>query len=133
MDIRTSYSLEDFDFDIIVSETLNSYWGKGRSREDIIKSFKNSYPVGIFLGSGEQIGWARATSDTVYHAYIFDLQVLAEYRGRGLAKRLTKDLMDHPELKSVRGWMLATRDQHHLYRKFGFVDAKPGRYMSLNK
>jgi len=133
MDVMTSYKFEDLDFDVIVPETQNSYWGSGRSREGIIQSFENSFPVGLRLTTGEQIGWARATSDTVYHAYIYDLQVIPEYRGKGLGKKLTKDLIEHPMLRNVTGWMLATRNQHALYRKFGFEDAEPGRYMAMMK
>ena len=128
--IQTSYRFEDLDFDVIVPATQVSYWGQGRTREGIIKSFRSSYPVGLYTRDGGQIGWARATSDTVYHAYIFDLQVIPAFRGQGLGRRLSEDLMAHPELANVTGWMLSTRAHHSLYRKLGFTDAEPGRYMS---
>ncbi|MDA7948939.1 MAG: GNAT family N-acetyltransferase [Hyphomicrobiaceae bacterium] len=133
MDIRTSYAFEDLDFDIIAPETQASYWGKGRTREGIITSFENSFLVGLYLDDRRMIGWARATSDTVYLAYISDLQILPDFRGQGLGKRLTKDLMDHPDLKSVSGWMLSTDYHHDFYSKFGFADAEPRRYMSLSR
>jgi len=131
-EITTSYRFEDLDFDIIVPATQASYWGQGRTREDIIQSFRNAYPVGLYDGQA-LIGWARATSDTVYHAYIYDLQVIPEHRGQGLGTRLTQDLMAHPDLKNVTGWMLSTRAHHGLYRKLGFKDAEPGRHMSLTR
>ncbi len=131
MNVITSYEFDELDFNVIVPETQNSYWGEGRTKDGIIQSFRNSFPVGLRLQSGEQIGWARATSDTVYHAYIYDLQVMPAYRRRGFGNRLVKDLLNHPDLKRVTGWMLSTRNQHRLYRKFGFSDAVPGRYMTM--
>ncbi|MEM7632358.1 MAG: GNAT family N-acetyltransferase [Pseudomonadota bacterium] len=128
--ILTSYQFDELDFDTIVPVTQASYWGQGRTREGIVKSFRNAYSVGLRAEDGAQVGWARATSDTVYHAYIYDLQVLPDYRGRGLGTRLTQDLMAHPELSEVTGWMLSTRAHHGMYRKLGFKDADPGRYMS---
>ena len=119
MGIRTSYDLDEFDFDIIVPATQGSYWGKGRTREGIVESFKNAFPVGLFHPADGRIDWARATSDIVYHAYIFDLQVVPAYRGRGLGRRLAIDLMNHPELRGVTGWMLSTRAHHHIYRPLG--------------
>jgi len=133
MNIRTSYDQSEFDYDLIVPAIQNSYWGEGRIYSDITCAFENSYNVGYFLQSGGQIAWARATSDTIYHAYIFDLYVLREYRGNGYGKQLVTDLMAHPELTRVSGWMLSTRQHHDLYRQFGFMDAEPKRYMSLKK
>lgn len=132
MNLTTSYSFEDLDFNIIVPATQSSYWGQGRTREGIIQSFRNAFPVGLYDGKA-LIGWARATSDTVYHAYIYDLQVIPAYRGQGLGTRLTQDLMAHPDLKDVTGWMLSTRAHHGMYRKLGFKDAEPGRYMALTR
>ncbi len=131
--VTTSYRFEDLDFDIIVPATQSSYWGQGRTRTGIIQSFRNAYPVGLYTETGQQIGWARATSDTVYHAYIYDLQVLPEYRGQGLGTRLAQDLLAHPALGDVTGWMLSTRAHHDLYRKLGFEDAEPGRFMALRR
>lgn len=128
--IQTGYTFDRLDFDVIVPATQNSYWGQGRTRDGVIRSFRNSYPVGLYAEEGAQIGWARATSDTVYHAYVYDLQVVPEHRGRGLGIRLAQDLMTHPDLKDVTGWMLSTRAHHGLYRKLGFDDVDPGRYMS---
>lgn len=133
MTIRTGYDVGEFDFDVIVPATQASYWGNGRERNDIIKSFRNSFPVGLFHWQDGQIGWARATSDTVYHAYIYDLQVVPDHRGKGLGKHLVTELMRHPELKDVSGWMLSTRHHHGFYRPLGFEDAEHGRYMVLTK
>jgi hypothetical protein len=34
-----------------------------------------------------------------------------------------------PELRSIRRWLLGTRDAHDLYRQFGFSEPKPGVLM----
>lgn len=133
MEIHTSYDLSDFDFDRIIPAIQGSYWGEGRTAVGIVAAFKHSFPIGLFHPEDGQVGWARATSDKVYHAYIFDLMVVPKCRGLGLGKRLTQDLMAHPELREVSGWMLSTRHHHGLYRHFGFKDAEPGRYMAMKK
>ena len=133
MPYRTSHDVAEFDFDLIVPATQQSYWGGGRQRDGIIESFHNAFPVGLFDSDGAQVGWARAMSDTVYHAYIYDLQVVPAHRGKGLGRRLATDLMQHPALHNVSSWMLSTRSHHGVYRPLGFEDAVPGRYMVLNK
>ena len=126
MNLRISYNVDEFDFDLIVPATQASYWGSSRRRDGIVKSFRNSFSVGLFHPADGQVGWVRATSDTVYHAYIYDLQVVHAHRGKGLGKRLVSELMNHPELGEVTGWMLSTRDHHHLYRPFGFSECRRG-------
>ena len=133
LEIRISYDPSEFDFSIIVPFIQGSYWGQGREQQDIMQSFRSSYSVGFFLPSGKQIAWARATSDTVFHAYIFDLAVVLKHRGKGYGKRLVSELMSHPDLWNVSGWMLSTKKHHDLYRQFGFTDAESGRYMSLKR
>ena len=132
-EIRISYDQSEFDFDLIVPFIQQSYWGKGRSHKDIVASFKNSFVIGFFLPNETQIAWARVTSDMVYHAYIFDLAVIKEFRGMGYGKKLVTELMVHPELVRVSGWMLSTRMHHKLYRQFGFEDVEHGGCMFLKK
>jgi GNAT superfamily N-acetyltransferase len=67
-----------------------------------------------------QIGFARVTTDRATFAYLADVFILAEHRGRGLSKRLMEAVLAHPDLQGLRRWMLATADAHELYRKFGF-------------
>jgi hypothetical protein len=39
-------------------------------------------------------------------------------------------ILSHPELQGFRRWVLATKDAHELYRKFGFIDLhRPERWM----
>lgn len=121
-----------FDFDRIVSAIQDSYWGQGRSDQDIRRAFAGSAAIGIFE-DGQQVAVARAITDTVFYAYIFDLIIFEEHRGRGLARVLMDALFAHPELKEVSGWMLSTRDAHGLYAQYGFEPVEAGRTMWMRR
>ena len=119
------------DLDMIVEFLQRSYWAQNRSRETIEKSIRNSLAFGIYQGSW-QIGFARAVTDLATFAYIADVFVLEEFRRRGLARWLVTSILDHPDLKYLRRWFLATRDMHELYRRCGFVPlANPEIYMEI--
>jgi N-acetylglutamate synthase-like GNAT family acetyltransferase len=73
------------------------------------------------LHGGDQIGFARVISDRATIAYLGDVFVLAEYRGRGLSKWLMKCVMSHPDLQGLRRWILLTGDAHGFYAQSGFT------------
>ncbi len=83
------------------------------------KSIENSLCFGVY-DQGKQVGFARVVTDFATIAYIGDVFILENYRGRGLGKRLIKTIMNHPELRGLRLWLLGTKDAHDLYRKYGF-------------
>jgi len=129
--IRTDPS--SFDLDLICAFIQQSYWGQGRARHRILESFKNSVCFGAFVES-QQVGFARVVTDHVYHAYIFDLFVVAEHRKQGIAYALMTAILEHKQLREVTGFMLSTRDAHGLYERFGFKTATdPSRYMVLTR
>ena len=130
-EIRTD--LEAFDLDMLCDFIQQSYWGEGRARDRILRSFTASYCFGAFV-EGRQVGFARVVSDGVYHAFLFDVFVLPEFRGRGIARALMTAIFEDERLSAVTGFMLATRDAHELYRKYGFEAAPdPWRYMVLSR
>ncbi len=109
-----------------------SYWAKGRSIETIKRSIENSLPFGIYK-EGRQVGFARVVTDYATFAWIADVFVLEEFRGRGLSKWLMEAMLSHPELQGFRRWVLSTKDAHGLYRKFGFTELlKPERWMECH-
>ena len=118
------------DFEVIhrfISE--ESYWGKGRPVEVVRRSVENSLPFGIYRGQ-EQVGFARVLTDYATFAWLADVFVLKEHRGRGLSKWLMEVILGHTELQGFRRWVLATKDAHGLYRQFGFIDLhRPERWM----
>ncbi len=106
-----------------------SYWAKGIPLETVRRSIQNSLCFGIYRGS-EQAGFARVITDRATFAYLADVFIIEAYRGCGLSKWLMECIMAHPDLQRLRRWMLATRDAHGLYRRFGFGDLKsPQRWM----
>jgi len=78
----------------------------------------------------KQIGFARVVTDCTLFGYLADVFIIEEYRGRGLSKWLMDCIINHPDIKELRAWMLATKDAHALYEKFGFKPLdEPERYM----
>ena len=55
-------------------------------------------------------------------AWLTDVFIIDEYRGKGLSVFLMNCILDHPELKILRRWLLGTDHAHGLYRKFGFEE-----------
>lgn len=109
--------------------STESYWAQGRPIEIVQRSVDNSLPFGVFRGD-EQIGFARVVTDYATFAWVADVFVSAEFRGRGLAKWLVEVILSHPQLQGFRRWVLATKDAHELYRRFGFRDLhRPERWM----
>lgn len=97
----------------------DSYWAKGRPR-DVVERLVRSAPRVVGLYSGErQVGFARAVSDGVAIAYLADVYVLPEVRGRGLGVELVREMIEHGPFAHCR-WVLHTADAHGLYGKFGF-------------
>ncbi len=121
------------DLDAIHAFVSRSYWAEGIPRELLARALANSLCFGLFEG-GRQIGFARVVSDRATFAYLADVYVLEERRGRGLATWLMECVLAHPELQGLRRWALVTRDAHALYRKFGFVTPPhPERWMEISR
>ncbi len=106
-----------------------SYWAKERTREQTETAIKNSLPFGVYKGEN-QIGFARVVTDYATFAYLGDVFILDEFRGKGLSKWLLQTILSHPDLQGLRRWILATADAHGLYEQFGFSALKvPDRWM----
>jgi GNAT superfamily N-acetyltransferase len=106
-----------------------SYWAKGRELEVVNRGIDNSLSFGIYRGK-QQIGFARVVTDYATFAWLADVFVLEEYRGRGLGRWLIEVILAHPQLQGFRRWALATKDAHELYRGFGFNELmRPERWM----
>jgi GNAT superfamily N-acetyltransferase len=109
----------------IIQEMLqDTYWAKTRTQEEIQRTIDNSRCYGLFL-DGEQIGFARVLSDTVVFAYLMDVLIHKNHKGKGYAKVLLDFIFNDPEYAHIHRWNLATRDAHGLYEKYGF--SKPAQ------
>lgn len=120
------------DITLIHNFLRNSYWAQDIPREIVERSIRHSLCFGVFH-SGHQVAFARVISDFATFAYVGDVFVVPEYRGRGISKLLMNAIVSHPELQGLRRILLATRDAHGLYSQFGFQPlAQPENYMTIH-
>ncbi len=109
------------DIDLIHGFISQSYWAKGIALETQQRALENSLCVGVLSADGEQIAFARLITDKATFAYLADVFVIEAYRGHGVGQRMMTEMLALPELQGLRRIMLATRDAHDLYSKFGFT------------
>ncbi len=122
------------DLGVIHSLLTNSYWSPGIPRDVVERSIAHSLSFGLYAPGGEQAGFARVVTDCTTYAYLADVIVAKEHRGRGLGKFLVSRVLAHPQLQGLRRWALATADAHGLYRQFGFgPPARPEIHMFLDR
>ena len=106
-----------------------SYWGQGRALEVVQRALDNSLNFGLYHAK-HQVGFARVVTDYATFAWVADVFVLTEHRGRGLSKWLMETILAHPQLQGFRRWVLATKDAQSLYARFGFIPLhRPERWM----
>jgi GNAT superfamily N-acetyltransferase len=122
------------DLDVIHGFLRTAYWSTGVPREVVERSVRHSIAFGLYAPDGRQAGFARVVSDRAVFAYLGDVFVLREWRGRGLGVWLVECVLAHPDLQGLRRWHLATADAHELYRRFGFQESPaPERHMHLER
>jgi GNAT superfamily N-acetyltransferase len=121
------------DIDAIHAFLTQSYWSPGIQRSTVARAISHSLCFGAFC-AGQQVGFARVVTDRTTFAYLCDVYVLEAHRGRGLARQLIDRVVHHPDLQGLRRMMLATRDAHGLYARYGFEPlAAPGVMMEIYK
>jgi len=128
--ISTDKSLLNFD---VIYNYLDkdSYWAKGIPVEKLRNAIENSFCFGVYYDK-TQAGFARIITDKATFAYICDVFILPEFRGKGLSKWLIQTITRHPDLQGLRRWSLATLDAHGLYAQFGFTEiTHPERWMEI--
>jgi GNAT superfamily N-acetyltransferase len=96
-----------------------SYWSAGIPLTTVKRAISNSVCVAIRDGS-RQVAMARVVTDCATFAYLADVYVLENHRGKGLSAAMLSHLHDHPDLQGLRRWMLMTRDAHGLYERFNW-------------
>jgi GNAT superfamily N-acetyltransferase len=120
------------DHAVVAGFLAESYWAKGIPAETVRRSIDGSLCFALLAGE-RQIGFARVISDRATIAYLGDVFVLPELRGRGLGKWLVECVLSHPQLQGLRRWVLVTADAHGIYREFGFRQlARPENFMELH-
>ena len=125
-DLGDGYELDD-DSERIDREAVHrylseeAYWALGRPRQVQDELVETSARVVGLYYDGRQIGFSRTVTDGHVHAYLADVYVLEEFRGRGLGVELVRFSVEESPFAGCR-WVLHTADAHDLYRKFGFVE-----------
>ena len=110
-----------------------SYWAKNIPLETVKKSIDGSLCFAVYHND-KQVGFARVITDNATFAYLADVFIDQEYRGKGLSKWLVKIIINYPSLQGLRRFMLATRDAHSLYKQFGFEQlTNTDRWMQIHK
>ncbi len=125
------------DIDAVHGFLDRSYWASGRSRELVERSIRASMPFGLYHDDGgrlRQLGFARVVTDGATFAWLGDVFVAEEARGTGLGVWLVECVMEHPDFADLKRILLATRDAHGLYERFGFRRLQePDRWMERRK
>lgn len=111
--------------------STQAYWCLNIPFATVKRSIEHSFCFGVYQGD-KQVGFARVITDFATIAYLGDVFILPEHRGRGLSKRLVAEIMAHPDLQGMRRWILLTGDAHELYRQYGWKPiANPTLYMEV--
>ena len=119
------------DIDAICDFLTRAYWANTRPRERTERAIQNSLVFGVYDGD-KQIGVARVVTDYSIFAYLCDVFIHEDYRAHGLGKWLLQTIMEHPDLREMRRWLLVTDDAHSLYKQFGFsLIEDPEHWMQL--
>ncbi len=117
---KVSSNRKDMDVTVIHGYISRSYWAKNIPIHTMKKAINNSLCFGVFSNSGQQVAFARMVTDCATFAYLADVFVLSEHRGKGISKWLMKIILNDPNLRGIRRMVLATSDAHGLYEQFGF-------------
>jgi len=133
--IEISTDKSKLQLEVIHHFLTNAYWAKGRTLHDVKKTIEHCLCFGVYHEE-KQIGFARIATDYTVFAYIMDVFILPDHRGKGYSKQLMKAINEEPQLKLCKVWMLKTLDAHGLYKQFGYTElGHPEKVMEriLNK
>ena len=119
MNIVFSKKREEMDVEYIHAYLTQSYWNEGITLEKVQKCVDNSLNFGLF-DDGKQIGYARVLTDFVRFSYLMDVFIEPKLQGKGYGKLLIQHVFEDEDIKELPGMLLATKDAHTLYEKFGF-------------
>ena len=122
---RICFSVNSADVDYVQLLELfrrNAFWASDRCIEDLEIAVAHSHPVVTVWDGDRLIGFARATSDGIYRAVLWDVVVDGDYRKQGLGRKLVETLIAHPDMQRVERVYLFTTYQQDFYRRIGFEE-----------
>jgi GNAT superfamily N-acetyltransferase len=106
-----------------------SYWATDLTADTLMRAVVGSYTLAAYAPDGEMVAFGRLVTDSATFAWLADVFVHRDHRGRGIGKALVRNLVDHPQFAGLRRVMLGTRDAHGLYTPMGFAPVPDGRMM----
>ena len=119
-DLFVSTDRARLDVDLIHRVLAGTYWASGIPRDLVVRAIAGSIAFGLYE-DGRQAGFARVISDLATYAYLADVFIVEECRGRGLGDWLVESIRLHPQLQGLRRFALITRDAGPLYARHGFI------------
>lgn len=129
--LRTSADFDDIDLALVHGFLSGeSYWAADIPLETLERALRHSVCCSGHLNGIGQVAFARAVTDQATFAYLADVFVLPQHRGKGFGRAVVEALMADPRLQGLRRWHLVTRDMQRLYAGIGFEPlTQPERHM----
>ncbi len=115
-----------------IQEMLHGYCWEGDLPPSVLEAgMRSSLCWGLFHGE-KQIGFARIISDYAIFAYLGDFVIHPAYRRRGLGRWLLECIWEHPQLQTIRRWVVITRHNRDFFSKMGFQPlTEPEDFMEI--
>ncbi|HEV2637094.1 MAG TPA: GNAT family N-acetyltransferase [Actinocrinis sp.] len=108
----------------------DAYWALGRELSRMQDAISGSDVYGIYDADQTQVGFCRVVTDRATFAWLCDVYIDPDHRGRGLGSWMVGQVREVYAATGMRRMLLATHDAHEVYRQFGFRElAVPGRWM----
>lgn len=129
--LRTRADFDDIDLALVHGFLSGeSYWAADIPLETLERALRHSVCCSGHLDGIGQVAFARAVTDQATFAYLADVFVLPQHRGKGFGRAVVEALMADPRLQGLRRWHLVTRDMQRLYAGIGFEPlTQPERHM----
>lgn len=135
--LRDGYEISNdrarLDVDAIWRFLRTAYWSPGVEQEVVERSIEFSLVFGVFAPDGSLAGFARLATDRSTFGWLADLFILEQHQGQGLGIWLVETVLAHPDVARLRQVILATKDAHSLYARFGFEPIEGTRLMALRR
>ncbi|PHK48555.1 GNAT family N-acetyltransferase [Staphylococcus edaphicus] len=124
MDIKYEYQFDINDVDELIHIYHGNQW-LGHNQEEVITLFNTATHVIIAKSEGKVIGFARAMSDGVFNAAIYDVMVDVAYQSRGIGYKIVHEMLAYlGELSCIH--LIATTGNESFYEQLGFRKLKTG-------
>jgi GNAT superfamily N-acetyltransferase len=113
--------------------STDAFWAIGRTRETVQRAAEGSLNFAAFEPDGVQCAYARVVTDGATFAWLCDVYVDRDFRGRGVGLLLSRAVVDRLAPLHLTRVMLSTTDAHGLYERVGFTPFPyPDRLMVLS-